>query len=568
MTSLAEPRRGVRRGQVGPLDRPGARPPRSSSRRRPSSGSSPGSSHSPAGQLDEPAAGRVAVLRQQQTRSSSSTASTITAPGCSSTSRRNVRAVGAGAPDPVGPQRHDPVVAVQVGAGRDRPALLDVGQRRSKRPCGRTLRWRHGRRQPDPHRGRGARRARSPSTTTTSPSTCAASSTGEVLGVHLDGALHLLRARAPRPSSTGGRDRCPRRSTASISTPPPPPTAGCRSTDLRADNTLVVTTAPDRRDQLRRHPAHGRPHRRRGLRWTSLECDDARRLWACFDQPDLKARHRFTRDRPRALDGARATCAPRRSVSPSSGARVWSFPDTPPLSPYVVVVNAGPFHEIREQHGDHDLGLYCRQSLRDSLDRDAGWLFDLTRRGLAFFGDRFGQPFPRGPLRPGLRPQHGRRDGELGLRHLGRRLPLPHAPDPRTALPDRDHAAPRDGPHVVRRPGHDDAGGTTSGSTRRSPPGPRRGPPPRPPSSPTRGPSSSSAASSRPTAPTWGRPPTRSATTSWTSTPRWPTSTRSPTPRASRCSTSSWPTSARTPSSAGSRTTSPGTPGATPASPT
>ena len=199
---------------------------------------------------------------------------------------------------------------------------------------------------------------------------------------------------------------------------------------------------------------------------------------------------------------------------PDGGARVWTFPDTPPLSTYVVVVNAGPFHEVREQHGDHDLGLYCRQSLRDSLDRDAGWLFDLTRRGLAFFGDRFGQPFPRGPLRPGLRPQHGWRDGELGLRHLGRRLPLPHAADPRAALPDRDHAAPRDGPHVVRRPGDHDAGGTTCGSTRRSPPGPRRGPPPRPPSSPTPGPSSSSAASSTPTAPTWDRPPTRSATTS------------------------------------------------------
>src|SRR5665809_55730 len=42
----------------------------------------------------------------------------------------------------------------------------------------------------------------------------------------------------------------------------------------------------------------------------------------------------------------------------------------------------------------HDLGLYCRQSLHDSLDRDASWLFDLTHRGLAFFGDRFGLPFP------------------------------------------------------------------------------------------------------------------------------------------------------------------------------
>ena len=75
--------------------------------------------------------------------------------------------------------------------------------------------------------------------------------------------------------------------------------------------------------------------------------------------------------------------------------KTWLFPDTPPLSTYVVVVNAGPFHEIRSSRGGYDLGLYGRQSLKQFLVRDAEELFDLTDKGLAFFGDRFGSPFPQ-----------------------------------------------------------------------------------------------------------------------------------------------------------------------------
>jgi aminopeptidase N len=127
--------------------------------------------------------------------------------------------------------------------------------------------------------------------------------------------------------------------------------------------------------------------------WTSLECDDARRLWACFDQPDLKALHGFTVTAPDAWT-VTSNMRPASVTEPDAGTRTWSFPDTPPLSPYVTVVNAGPFHEVREQRGDHSLGLYCRQSLVPYLERDAPSLLDLTEAGLAFFGDKFGQPFP------------------------------------------------------------------------------------------------------------------------------------------------------------------------------
>jgi aminopeptidase N len=132
--------------------------------------------------------------------------------------------------------------------------------------------------------------------------------------------------------------------------------------------------------------------------WSSFEADDARRAWACFDQPDLKAPHAFT-----VLAPASWTVTSNSAPGPvedaaddgADDARRWTFPDTPPLSTYVVVVNAGPFHELRREAGGHSLGLYCRQSLRGYLERDADDLFRVTAAGLAFFGERFGRPFPQ-----------------------------------------------------------------------------------------------------------------------------------------------------------------------------
>jgi aminopeptidase N len=128
--------------------------------------------------------------------------------------------------------------------------------------------------------------------------------------------------------------------------------------------------------------------------WTSFEPDGAKRAWACFDQPDLKAPHRFEVSAPTTWT-VTSNSAPEAVEELTDGGRVWHFPDTPPLSTYVVVVNAGPFHEIREQRGDHSLGLFCRQSLRRFLERDATELLRVTEQGLAFFEERFAMAFPQ-----------------------------------------------------------------------------------------------------------------------------------------------------------------------------
>ncbi len=166
---------------------------------------------------------------------------------------------------------------------------------------------------------------------------------------------------------------------------------------LAADNVLVVETSTTNtgtgEGMLRTvDPTDGLVYV-----WTSLEPDEARRLWACFDQPDLKAPHRFVVTAPESWlvtsNGAPESITDAGAAAP--GARVWTYPDTPRLSTYVVVVNAGPFHEVRRQHDGYDLGFYCRQSLVSQLERDLDEMVTLTRQGLAFFGERFASPFPQ-----------------------------------------------------------------------------------------------------------------------------------------------------------------------------
>ncbi|WP_406449288.1 aminopeptidase N [Streptomyces sp. NBC_01622] len=127
--------------------------------------------------------------------------------------------------------------------------------------------------------------------------------------------------------------------------------------------------------------------------WMSFEPDEARFVWACFDQPDLKAPHAFTVTAPAAWTVT--SNSGDASVEELGAARRWTFPDTPPLSTYNTVIDAGPFHEVRREVDGHNLGLYARRSLAEVLERDADEMFTLTRQGLAFYAEAFAMPFPQ-----------------------------------------------------------------------------------------------------------------------------------------------------------------------------
>ncbi|MFD4957526.1 aminopeptidase N [Microbacterium sp. NPDC058389] len=130
--------------------------------------------------------------------------------------------------------------------------------------------------------------------------------------------------------------------------------------------------------------------------YTQYEPADSRRVYPVFEQPDMKARWRFTVTAPagwQILSNGAETA--REDVA--GGVRV-RFAETLPLSSYITAVAAGPYHRVDGEWRDAartvPLGVLCRASLAPHLDADE--ILDITRRGLQFFERAFAYPYPWG----------------------------------------------------------------------------------------------------------------------------------------------------------------------------
>ncbi|MBW3648757.1 MAG: aminopeptidase N, partial [Actinobacteria bacterium] len=118
--------------------------------------------------------------------------------------------------------------------------------------------------------------------------------------------------------------------------------------------------------------------------------DDAQRIFACFDQPDLKASFRLHVDAPPGW----TVIGNARGEQQQPG--WWTFAPTERISTYLFTVAAGPWHSVRADHDGLELGLHCRRSLAPHLDADAAELFELTAQCLAFQQEAFGRRYPFG----------------------------------------------------------------------------------------------------------------------------------------------------------------------------
>jgi aminopeptidase N len=176
--------------------------------------------------------------------------------------------------------------------------------------------------------------------------------------------------------------------------------------DLAADNELVVDAqcAYSRTGEgLHRFvdPEDGEVYL-----YTQYEPADSRRVFANFEQPDLKAPFRFE---VRAPEGWTVW-------SNGVGERtegVWRFAETKPISTYITCVVAGPYHHVTDTYSrtfadgttlEIPLGALCRKGLAPYFDADD--VFLVTKQGLDFFHDHFDYPYPFGKYDQAFVPEY------------------------------------------------------------------------------------------------------------------------------------------------------------------
>ncbi|MEX2982053.1 aminopeptidase N [Streptomyces sp. C36] len=125
--------------------------------------------------------------------------------------------------------------------------------------------------------------------------------------------------------------------------------------------------------------------------YTQTFIDDVQRVFAAFDQPDLKALYDATVTAPpewTVLGNGVAT-----RIGPPGQGR-WRLATTKPLSTYFVAFAAGPWHSVRTEHAGIPFALHCRRSLAPHLDADADEILDITRRCFDRFHELFDEPYP------------------------------------------------------------------------------------------------------------------------------------------------------------------------------
>jgi aminopeptidase N len=122
--------------------------------------------------------------------------------------------------------------------------------------------------------------------------------------------------------------------------------------------------------------------------YTQLCMDDAQRVFAAFDQPDLKAVFDLSVTAP---EGWTVLA---NGITEHLGDGRWQAAPTPPISTYLVAVAAGPWHSVRTEHRGLPFGLHCRRSLAPYLDTDTDELFEVTRACFDRYHEKFDEPYP------------------------------------------------------------------------------------------------------------------------------------------------------------------------------
>ncbi|MEU3244310.1 aminopeptidase N [Streptomyces sp. NPDC006875] len=122
--------------------------------------------------------------------------------------------------------------------------------------------------------------------------------------------------------------------------------------------------------------------------YTQLFMEDVQRVFAAFDQPDLKAVFDLTVTAPDTWTVLS------NGITEHLGEGRWKAGPTPLISTYLVAVAAGPWHSVRTEHRGLPFGIHCRRSLAPYLDTDADEILDVTRACFDRYHEKFDEPYP------------------------------------------------------------------------------------------------------------------------------------------------------------------------------
>ncbi|MEH1129950.1 aminopeptidase N [Micromonospora sp. CPCC 206061] len=167
---------------------------------------------------------------------------------------------------------------------------------------------------------------------------------------------------------------------------------GLTLTALAADNTLVV-------DADFSYSASGQglhrsvdPVDKEVYLYSQFETADAQRVYACFDQPDLKSVYIWHATVPAHWAVVSNSPVIRVDDIPDNDLKIVHFGQSVRMSTYITALCAGPYHEVRDSHDGIDLGVYCRASMARYLDADD--ILTVTKQGFDFFHEQFGVRYP------------------------------------------------------------------------------------------------------------------------------------------------------------------------------
>ncbi|MFD8585400.1 aminopeptidase N [Streptomyces californicus] len=122
--------------------------------------------------------------------------------------------------------------------------------------------------------------------------------------------------------------------------------------------------------------------------YTQLFMEDVQRVFAAFDQPDLKSVFAIDVTAPEGWTVLG------NGVAERTGTGQWTIAPTPLISTYLVAVAAGPWHSVTTEHAGLPFGIHCRRSLAPHLDADADEILDITRACYDRYHEKFDEPYP------------------------------------------------------------------------------------------------------------------------------------------------------------------------------